>query len=250
MRAPTAKEKVLGVFYPSTCYCCGDYVSWGAHLCPVCEESLRHYRIRGVKKVSRYGVKYTVRACYYYQEAAQSAIRRFKFTGRVRPCKFMGEAVADRVKAAVSVRPDVVTFIPAAYGDHTTRGYNTAAKIAEYAGKHLGIPVKPLLKKVLLTRTQHSLSAAERKENIENAYAVRGDVREKHILLVDDVVTTGSTLAECARVLLEAGAATVWPIAYAAAGGKPRVDREEDSGYNEAPDHQERTDGHVFRHRD
>ena len=246
MRAPTAKERVLGVFYPSTCYCCGDYVEWGGHLCPVCEESLRHYRIRGVKKVSRGGIKYTVRACYYYQEAAQLAIRRFKFSGRVRPCKYMGEAVAARVKASLSVRPDVVAFIPSAYGEHVSRGYNTAAKIAEYAGRHLDVLVRPLLKKVLLTRTQHSLSAAARKENIANAYAVRGDVRGKHILLVDDVVTTGSTLAECARVLLAAGAAAVWPVAYAAAGGKPRVDREEDSGDNEAPDQQERTDGHVF----
>ncbi|MBP5618487.1 MAG: ComF family protein, partial [Clostridia bacterium] len=209
-----------------------------------------HYRIRGVKKVSRAGVKTTVRACDYYQEAAQLAIRRFKFAGQVRPGKFMGEAVADRVKAAASVDPDVVTFIPSAYGDHVTRGYNTAAKIAEHAGKHLGLPVKPLLKKALLTRTQHSLSASARRQNIENAYAVRGDIRGKRVLLVDDVVTTGSTLAECARVLLEAGAAAVWPIAYAAAGGKPRVDREEDSGYNGTPDHQERTDGHVFRHRD
>ncbi len=236
MRVPTWQEKVIGVFYPSTCYCCGDLVNWGGHLCSVCEESLRYYRTKGVKKVSRNGLKCSVRACYYYQEAAQLAIRRFKFGRKIRPGKFMGEAVADRVKTAPTVQPDVVTYIPVAYGDHPTRGYNTAEVIAESAARHLGIPVKPLLRKALLTRSQHSLSASSRKQNVENAYVARGSVKGRSILLVDDVVTTGSTLAECVRVLLNAGAKAVWPIAYAAAGGQPRVDRDEKAEYNETPD--------------
>ena len=250
MRAPTWREKALGVFFPSTCYCCGDYVAWGAHLCPLCEESLRFYRVRRVKKVSRNGRKFSLHACFYYQEAAKEAVHRFKFANRVRPAKFMGEAVADRVRASHTVRPDIVTYIPMAYGDHVLRGYNTAQKIAEYVGKQLGVPVRPLLRKTLTIRAQHRLSAADRKHNVVDAYAAKGRVAGRRILLVDDVVTTGSTMAECAGVLLDAGAQAVWLFAFAAAGGKPRVDREENKEYNETPSLEERTDGYVFGHRD
>ena len=236
MRAPTTKEKVLGVFFPSTCYCCGDYVGLGEHLCSVCAESLRFYRVTRVKRVSRGGRKFAVHACYYYQEAAKEAIHRFKFGNRVRPGKFMGEAIAARVRASLTVRPDVVTYIPMAFGDHPMRGYNTAQKIAEYVGKGLALPVKPLLRKTLTTRSQHRLSAYDRKRNVIDAYAAKPAAKGRKILLVDDVTTTGSTLAECACLLMDAGAEEVWLFAYAAAGGKPRVDREENTEYNKQLD--------------
>ena len=234
MREPLLRERLLGVLFPSSCYCCGEFVENGRFLCPDCEESLTYYRVRRMKTIRRHGQAFSIRACYSYQEAAKEAILRLKFEHQVRPAKYMGEAIADRVKAAPSVRPDVITFVPMLLSKEMRVGYNPPQLIAEHAGKWLRLPVRRLLKKNDYTLAQHTLSANQRKQNVVGAFSACGDVKGKRILLVDDVVTTGSTLSECASELLKAGASAVWPIAYASTGGKPRVDREESLEYNKS----------------
>ena len=86
------------------------------------------------------------------------------------------------------------------------RSYNQSEKIAEGIGKTLQKPVMPeLLVRKRYTVSQTGLSAAERKKNPEGAFYVAKSVTVRHVLLVDDIVTTGSTLAAAASALLQTG---------------------------------------------
>lgn len=110
-------------------------------------------------------------------------------------------------------------FIPVPL--HTTRQrhreFNQAAELAKLAAVQSGIPMLDGLRRVRNTTTQTHFDRVERMENLRNAFDLRqsADVRGKHLVLVDDVFTTGSTVDECARVLMRAGAASVRAITVA-----------------------------------
>jgi competence protein ComFC len=100
------------------------------------------------------------------------------------------------------------------------RGYNQSAFLAEGLAKRFAIPAVAMLKRVKPTKTQVSLSKEDRRKNITDAFALRGDAEDfikkyQHIFLVDDVVTSGATLREAAKVLKIAGAKYVWGITLA-----------------------------------
>lgn len=232
MRAPTGKEKLLALFFPSTCYCCGEAVDFAHHLCPACEASLQKQRVSRAKDVSRGGVRYSIRSVYFYQDAAEQAVKRLKYCNSARASKYMGEAVAEKVRRARRVAFDAVTYVPMYWAEASRRAYNPAEQIARYAGKHLGVPVRPLLTKTRKTEKQHCLSASRRRVNVTGAFETRGDVRGKRILLIDDIVTTGSTLCECAGTLLRGGAAEVTMYTFCAAGGTKQVDTNGSLRYN------------------
>ncbi len=83
----------------------------------------------------------------------------------------------------------------------------------------MALPLRPVLQRVRFTTTQTAFDRAERMQNLRNAFRLRknGDVRKLRVLLIDDVLTTGSTLSECARVLKEAGAQSVYAVTAARA---------------------------------
>jgi ComF family protein len=99
------------------------------------------------------------------------------------------------------------------------RGFNQAGLLAEFLSARISIPCKRVLKRIRYTTTQTALDRAERMENLHNAFRLRrnADVRGLQVLLIDDVLTTGSTLSECARVLKRAGAVSVYAATAARA---------------------------------
>ena len=227
MRKPNLKEKLLAVFFPSTCFCCGEVLEYAHFLCNKCRVSLIDQRIKKSKVISRNSVKYTIHSCYYYQDSVRQAISRLKYCNSTRPSKYMGEAVAAKVGRSLKNDFDLVTFVPMDRLEGVKREYNPAQMIAEYTARNLKLPLRPLLAKVKRTKKQHKLTASERRENVRGAYAVCGDVKDKNILLIDDVVTTGSTICECAGELLKNGAKSVALYTFCAAGGKARVDTQD-----------------------
>lgn len=90
------------------------------------------------------------------------------------------------------------------------RGYDQAVLLADAAARELGLPMLPALRRVEATAAQYRLSRAGRAANVGHAFACRAEhvarVRRRHVILVDDIVTTGSTLAACAAALYAAGA--------------------------------------------
>jgi predicted amidophosphoribosyltransferase len=104
---------------------------------------------------------------------------------------------------------DLLTWVPTAWQRCAKRGYDQTELIARAVAGELGMKPVKLLKKVRNTPPQSGITGhAERRANVVNAYRLTGKqpVRGKKILLIDDIITTGATAGECARVLLTAGA--------------------------------------------
>jgi len=116
-------------------------------------------------------------------------------------------------------RFDLIVPVPLHPTRERERGFNQATLLAELLARQVAMPLRPVLERIRYTITQTAYDRAERMENLSNAFRLRKkmNVRELHVLLIDDVLTTGSTLSECARVLKEAGAISVYAATAARA---------------------------------
>jgi competence protein ComFC len=117
-------------------------------------------------------------------------------------------------------KSDVIAPVPLFWWKRLRRGYNQSQLLADVVGSECGIGVKRLLRRVKNTKTQTALNEESRKENVSNAFEVNdGNIKDKIVLLIDDVLTTGATVNECARVLKHAGAKKVYACVAAIAPG-------------------------------
>ena len=114
---------------------------------------------------------------------------------------------------------DFLVPVPLHPARQRERGFNQAAALAEWISLKRGIPCQKVLERVRYTRTQTAFDRSERMENLHDAFRLRKkmNVRELRVLLIDDVLTTGATLSECARVLKQAGASVVYAATAARA---------------------------------
>ncbi len=122
--------------------------------------------------------------------------------------------MAERV-AGLAGRLDLVTFVPMERRRRRERGYNQAELLARDVAKRLGLPVGETLRKTRATEAQSGLSLAGRRRNLERAIESEPVAARQRVLLVDDVMTSGSTFSECARALKRAGAGSVTCLALA-----------------------------------
>ena len=112
---------------------------------------------------------------------------------------------------------DCVTAVPLHKRELLDRGFNQAEKLGQALARRMGIPYATVLTKITATAPQKELSAVERSGNLLGVFDVCGDVAGKTILLVDDVITTGATLDECAKMLKIFGAEEVYAVTAVAA---------------------------------
>jgi competence protein ComFC len=150
----------------------------------------------------------SARAPFLYEGPVRSALYGLKFSGWKAVAEALGAAMASVHTAEV----DVVTWVPLGHRRRASRGYDQARALARVVGSSLGLPVAPLLRRVAETGPQARRTADERRRAMRGVFAPAGRARPPpgRVLLVDDVLTTGATAAECAAVLLEdAGADSV-----------------------------------------
>ncbi len=214
LNEPTLAQKALALIFPSTCICCGEIVDMGQAVCADCEKELEKLEYDDIRKIRRCGRDFYIRAVYYYDKAASESVKLLKFCSNTRGAKFMGRLIAEKIRRMRSFDCDAVTFVPMTYFSRMKRGYNQAQLIAQYAAKELGLPLKTLLAKTGENRMQHHLSGSERRTNVEGMFTARDSSKGLKVLLIDDVVTTGSTICECACALLDAGAESVTPFGF------------------------------------
>ena len=161
-------------------------------------------------------------APFRYAAPLDSLLRGFKYGGKIVFGRVLGQLLAGHVAAtALPVRPEVIVPVPLHSARLRERGYNQAVEIARPMSRRLGIPVQPrLCRRVRPTLEQAHLGARDRRENVRGAFEVASPVHQ-HVAIIDDVVTTGSTVSELARILKRAGAETVqvWAVARAAVDG-------------------------------
>lgn len=111
---------------------------------------------------------------------------------------------------------DIIVPIPLFWWKQLWRGYNQALLLAREISEICNIRTADVLTRTKNTKTQTRLDEQERRENVRNAFTLKSsDVKHKKILLVDDVLTTGATMDECARVLKDAGAEKVYSLVAA-----------------------------------
>lgn len=150
-------------------------------------------------------------ALWYYEDAVRGSLLRFKFYGKRFYARAYGRMLAMKLQRE-QWDFDLLTWIPISDKRRRKRGYDQVELIAEALGRELEIRPVACLKKLRDNPAQSGIvGQAERRANVLGVYGVTdaGLVQGKRIVLLDDIVTTGSTAGECARVLLTAGAKEV-----------------------------------------
>ncbi|HSX01338.1 MAG TPA: hypothetical protein VLF67_03800 [Candidatus Saccharimonas sp.] len=146
-----------------------------------------------------------------YDGPVREAILQLKFERGRGAAAVLAELVAERVPQGVA---DVVTAVPVAPVRYRERGYNQAELLGRAVAQRLGRPYRPLLERVTAEH-QVGHGRAERLTQVSGAFYTVRNLDGERVLVVDDVTTTGATLAECAAVLDEAGAGAIWGAAVA-----------------------------------
>ena len=158
-------------------------------------------------------------ALFRYAPPVDHFIRRLKFHQELSMATVLGEWLAERLQDRVPM-PDLILPIPLHASRLRQRGYNQALEIAKPVAQLLGVPVnRHALLRLRATAAQSDLPLEERRRNVRGAFAVRDghDLSGLHVALVDDVMTSGSTVQAAARCLRQAGASeiSVWVVARA-----------------------------------
>lgn len=202
----------MDLLFPLKCpFCQKILVDFSVPLCPDCQSTLPWLTGGAAKRSVDFS-----EGCFSplaYRDQVPEAIQRYKFS-RVRAyAKPFGTLLAQCIKDNLEQAPDGLTWAPLSQQRLRQRGFDQAELLARAAGKEMSLPVVSTLCKVKHTKPQSELKqGSDRRANAQGAYVLLlgADVFGKRLLLIDDVVTSGATLSECARVLLQSGAAAVW----------------------------------------
>ena len=239
LAAPNFLRGIVSLLYPPACTICAAPVHDGEYLCAGCESKVSRIVPPFCTKCSEPfdGAITSAFACAncshrkLYFEAAVSAYRargivrhvilNFKYGRQIH----LRHLVARWLVAAFDDerlrerRFDAIVSVPLHPARQRERGFNQAELLAERLSDHLFLPLCPALERIHYTTTQTAFDRSERMQNLRRAFRLRkkADVRSLRVLLIDDVLTTGSTLSECARVLKQAGARSVYAATAARA---------------------------------
>ena len=207
---------VLDILFPPKCIICRDLMQEkGTLICAKCKKELPYTKNGGNLK----GNFFT--ACIsplYYENSVRDSLLRYKFQHMTVYAEPYGKLLAECVEEYIEGEVDIISWVPLSKKSLRRRGYDQARLLAEAVSRELNIPCMPILEKHRHTKQQSRTGSAEkRRANISGAYRVidREEIRGKRILLIDDIVTTGSTFSECARTLGMGGADKVYCAAVA-----------------------------------
>ena len=121
--------------------------------------------------------------------------------------------IANKLKTLIDLKSfDYVTYVPTSFKKLRKRGFNQAELLAKYIAKLIGLPCEGLLEVNKKLGVQHTLNLSARKTNVKDAFKAKRSVNNKRIILIDDIVTTGSTLKSCGQALKKAGAQNVYCV--------------------------------------
>lgn len=187
------------------CYSCGKLIRSNKNRCRDCEEG------KGPKSLTRVAV------LGYYAEGWKDLIHNVKFDGQPYLLPLL-EGYITRLAITTLPPPDFIVPVPMHFSRMTQRGYNQTEVLASVLSRKLGITYMEALVRNIDTIPQTSLRRKKRLQNVRGAFSLRDgiDIKERTAWLVDDVVTTGATLDECAAVLKYNGASNIYAICLAA----------------------------------
>lgn len=151
-----------------------------------------------------------------YAFPTDAAIKAMKFNRRLHYVPAFADLLIDSM-ADLADDMDALVPVPLHWRRQATRGFNQAEELCKPLMQHTGLPILRNVRRTWATPYQSALDAGHRHGNLKSAFAVRGKITAQHVLIVDDVITTGETCGQLARVLLENGAERVSVLAIARA---------------------------------
>lgn len=229
----TLGNDLLDFIFPGYCYICNLFLANpDKYLCSSCLEkmSVLPTPFCTVCKTfldnlpTNHNCKAYLHSAYSlwtFAEGVETLVHKFKYESKVGLGKRLGQVLAQQLSTQ-SFWPEIDTLIPVPlYSTRKReRGYNQAEVLAQSVADCTKVrPISNALRRCRNTKDQTHLSAAQRKENVKNAFQVSAgiDLSRVTIMLVDDVITTGATLNECAKTLKQNGAKEVYACTLAVA---------------------------------
>ena len=200
---------IVDLLFPAKCVFCGKLLSREeTDLCHSCRESAPVFR----KANFRISFVAGWTSVWYYKDTVRESLLRYKFSHRRCYASAYGRALAMQLLASGFDDFDVLTWVPVSGLRKRKRGYDQVELLAKAVARELGVSAVPCLKKRRNNKPQSSITgAAQRRANVLGMYHVIDPaiLRDQRILLLDDIITTGATISECAKTLLLAGAKDV-----------------------------------------
>ncbi|MBP7898458.1 ComF family protein [Candidatus Gracilibacteria bacterium] len=207
------------LFPPKCCVC----ECTGAHLCEYCRYDLVESFLTddGVMLKSPYA---SISAAKFFAITAcrptpvlRQALHAFKYTHTEELTEIFGEILVTRLKGFRFSRDVCIVPVPLHASRVRERGFNQSLLLARYVAKRLRLKVADILERTRCTFPQAQLSRSDRILNVRGAFALKANVTKlpRVVLLLDDVITTGSTFTSCRDVLIRAGATKVYGLALA-----------------------------------
>ena len=234
---PNPFRGLVSLFYPPFCAVCAQAVGPEQNLCLSCTEKASRIKPPFCAKCSQpfTGAITGSFACancanrllhfeagvsaYRSRGVAREVVHRFKYGRQIHLRRLLGDWLAEALKDSrlAARRFDLVVPVPLHPARQRERGFNQAELLAAELRRVSGLTVRNVLQRTRYTATQTQFDRSERMENLRGAFRLRrgSNVQDLRMLLVDDVLTTGSTLSECASVLREAGALSVHAVTAA-----------------------------------
>ncbi len=218
-------QKLLSLLFPPKCVLCRSLLTKEeTDICHSCRRSTEEFRKsnRNIPFVEKWT------AVWYYKDDVRKSLLRYKFYNARSYGSVYARFLAMKLLQTFDGEFDLISWVPISTRRKRMRGFDQVALLAEHTAGELGLHPVCLLVKHRDTKPQSTMKdAAQRRANVLGAYRVtdRALIAGKRILLLDDIITTGATVSECAKTLLLAGAKEVYIAAVASAFTKKMISR-------------------------
>ena len=231
------KEKLLNIFFPShiKCVFCGEELNEHAvyDTCSHCQQTLPFITrpclrcgeqmpdsysnvCYACNKNNRYFTQ--AKSVFEYTNNVYAIVHKFKYSNK----KYLAEPISkymSELLATWNISPDIICDVPIHEKKLKKKKYNHSTLLAQKISEYFGIPYLPLCTKIINNPSQTELERNQRKENVKDAYTInptyKKDIKDKTILIIDDVITTCATIDEISKTLLNAGAKEVYAFSFA-----------------------------------
>ena len=221
--------EILDFFLPRFCFSCSKKLSSNEKVvCPECLSKIKlvtteHLQNEFERKFKDKGIISGFTSLYLFEKdkELQHIIHSLKYNQRFLVGKFLGKELGNNLKTVIlNWNIDIIVPIPLHHLKKAERGYNQSFYIAKGLSKITKLPINNrIIKRKRFTQSQTTMNLKERQENISGAFTIKSKnkLSGKNVLLIDDVITTGATISECGKILLEYGANKVYAASAAIA---------------------------------
>lgn len=201
-------NEILDIVYPMEEKCIICRTDGFIGLCPYCKSKINRATIENGNL--SYG---------FYGGTLKTLILKFKYESDFTAGYLLSKLLVEMIKEN-EIYADVICYVPMTKKSEKKRGFNQCEVIARHIGYHINVPVSDCIKKIKNTKEQKTLTKEERVKSIKGAFKVSRikDIKNKNVILIDDVMTTGATINECKDVLKKSGVNNITVLTIAKGG--------------------------------